>query len=286
MSRQIDQPEPEGTYHIDAENVAEMARLTKQSREATIALGLFPQRMNIPSGAAILDIGCGPGEWALSVAREFPESQITGIDLSSIMIAYAQHSAREQELHNASFIVMDARQPLKFSDEAFDIVHMRFLSGFLTTTLWPRLIAEGYRVLRPGGLICSTEGESLGITTSPSLAHYNVLQTQALRMAGHCFTSEGDQMGITAVHAHLLRDAGFHHIQEQAYAVDYSAGMPRHQGAFDDWRTVMKLMQPYLIRCGLATQAELDILYERALAEMSDAHFRALTYLHAAWGEK
>jgi len=41
-----------------------------------------------------------------------------------------------------------------------------------------------------------------------------------------------------------------------------------------------------LIRCGLATQAELDILYERALAEMSDAHFRALTYLHAAWGEK
>jgi SAM-dependent methyltransferase len=272
MSRQIDQPEPEGTYHIDAENVAEMARLAKQSREATTALGLFPQRMNIPPVAAILDIGCGPGEWALAVARAFPESQITGIDISTTMVAYAQHSAREQELHNASFFVMDARQPLKFSDESFDIVHMRFLSGFLTTTLWPKLIAEGYRVLRPGGQICSTD--------------YNVLQTQALRMAGHCFTTEGDQMGVTAVHAHLLRDAGFRNVQEQAYAIDYSAGMPRHQGAFDDWRTVMKLMQPYLIRCGLATQPELDILYERALAEMGDASFRALAYLHAAWGEK
>jgi ubiquinone/menaquinone biosynthesis C-methylase UbiE len=286
MSQEINQPEPEGTYHIDAENVAEMARLTKQSREATASLGIFPRQMNIAPRAAILDIGCGPGEWAMSAARQFPENEITGIDISQIMIAYAQHTAREQEIHNTSFSIMDARQPLKFSDAFFDIVHMRFLSGFLTTSLWPRLIAEGYRILRPGGILCSTEGESLGITTSPSLARYNVLQTQALRMAGHCFAPDGDQMGITAVQARLLRDAGFQHIQEQAYAVDYSAGMPRHQGAYDDWRTVMKLMQPFLIRCGLATKAELDILYERALSEMSEASFCALTYLHAVWGQK
>jgi ubiquinone/menaquinone biosynthesis C-methylase UbiE len=286
MSQQIDQPEPEETYPIDAENVAEMARLTKQAREATETLGLFPRQMQIPQQAAILDIGCGPGEWMLEVARQFPESQITGIDISKMMIAYAQHTAREQELHNVSFFVMDARQPLEFPDASFDIVHMRFFAGSLTTTLWPKVIAEGYRVLRPGGIFCNTEGESLGITTSPSLARCNSLQIQALRMAGQCFAPEGDHMGITAVQVRLLRDAGFQHIQEQAYAVDYSAGMPRHQGAYDDWRTVMKLMQPVLIRCGLATQAELDTLYERALSEMNEANFCAITYLHAVWGEK
>ncbi|HEU5376069.1 MAG TPA: hypothetical protein VFV38_11555 [Ktedonobacteraceae bacterium] len=48
----------------------------------------------------------------------------------------------------------------------------------------PGLLRECSRVLRPGGILCSTEFESLGITTSLSLTLYNRLILQASRRAG------------------------------------------------------------------------------------------------------
>ncbi len=286
MSSPTDQPESESSYPIDVENMAEAARLIKQAREATETLGLFPEKMDLTGRQTLLDVGCGPGEWSLNVAKLFPDRQIVGIDISQMMIQYAQHIAHSEKMHNVQFRVMDIRQPLDLPDKSFDMVHLRFLTGALKTSDWPPLLRECWRVLRPGGVICNSEGESLGITTSPSLARLNALQTEALRIAGHCFTPSGEFFGIIAVQERLLQAAGFQHIQRQAHIVNYSAGMPRHDGAYDDWRTVMKLTQPFLARLGLATPEELGVLYERMLAEMQAEDFCAVAVLQTVWGEK
>jgi len=278
--------EPVSGYQLDAENAAEMARLTKQARMLSTMLGLFPGTVDLTHTSRVLDLGCGPGEWILEMARFSPASLFTGVDISELMISYARHCAQERQVSNAQFQVMDVRRPLAFPNASFDLVHSRFVSGFLSVTTWPSLLRECFQMLRPGGVFCNTEFESLGVTTSLALTRYNHLIVQAARQAGQCFTPEGDQYGITAVHARLFQEAGFQQIEQQAHVINYSAGMPAHQAIYDNFRTLMKLIQPFLVRQGVTTQEEIEVLYTRALEEMEAETFCAVAYFQRIWGRK
>ncbi len=164
----------ESTYVIDIESGAETARLMHQHRLVTGGMGgLFPEPLDVSQVQHFLDIACGPGDWVLDVAFEYPETEVIGIDLSRTMVEYARAQAGAQGLDNASFCVMDVLQPLAFPDDAFDLVNARFLCGFMPTTAWPTLIKECVRVSRPGGVICSTKAEN-GISTSPACEQISV----------------------------------------------------------------------------------------------------------------
>jgi len=286
MSNPIHVPEPEGSYFVDAENVAEMARLTKQARTLSEHLGLFPERLDLSQYHRILDIGCGPGEWALEVARSFPAKQIIGIDSSNLMINYVRYITESQGVLNAQFQLMDARQPLVFPDASFDLVSARFISGFLTTNMWPQILRECFRILRPGGILCSCEPENLGSTTSPSLTRYNHLVVQTLRLAGQCFSPAGDQAGTAAIMPRLFREAGFQQPQQGGYIINFSAGMPAYLATYDNLKTLMKLLQPLIVQNKLITQPEIDVLYARTLEEMEDESFCAAAFFQRVWGKK
>ena len=57
-------------------------------------------------GKRVLDIGCGAGELSLAFARQNPDAQILGIDISHDLIEVAQ--TRAADLANARFIEADA----------------------------------------------------------------------------------------------------------------------------------------------------------------------------------
>ncbi len=279
--------EGDSQYRVEAENAAEMARLTKQGRLTIDLLGLFPEPGALLPGSRVLDIGCGPGEWVLDVARLAPTSQVTGIDISTLMVDYARSCAQQQNLPNATFQVMDARQPLAFPDGTFDIINLGAAMSFLAPTTWPKVLKECFRLLSPGGVLYNTEGSAgLGIITTPALARFNVLLIDGFRRAGQCFTPEGLDFGITAVQRRLLAQAGFTQIKGRAMALDYSAGTPAHPIWYDNYRSLLKLIQPFLISMGLATQGELDQLYEQALEEMRQEDFCALVFIQTVWGKK
>lgn len=86
------------SYFMEAENIAEMARLMKQARLFSATTGLLPPTVKLTGAATVLDVGSGPGEWAMAVAQQFPACSVTGIDTSQIMTHYATASARVQEL--------------------------------------------------------------------------------------------------------------------------------------------------------------------------------------------
>jgi trans-aconitate methyltransferase len=77
------------SYPIDPENVHEMNRLTNQARLMTETTGLLPPQVSLMAGQTVLDIGCGPGEWVLAVAHQYPDCQVIGLDISQRMITYA-----------------------------------------------------------------------------------------------------------------------------------------------------------------------------------------------------
>jgi ubiquinone/menaquinone biosynthesis C-methylase UbiE len=275
----------ESTYVIDAENAAEMARLVTLARLMTEDMGeLFPSHLDLSTVNDVLDIACGPGQWATDVARRYPGMQVMGIDLSRLMIAYAQTLI--QELPNAHFHMMNARQALDLPAQHFDYIQARHIVGFMLTSAWPSLLQECWRILRPGGTLRLIESENCGISNSASLERYNVLLAEAMRRAGHCFAPVGNMFGITPMLPRLLREQGFQNIHQQAYALNFSAGERAHKEWFANCRTGMKLIQPFLIHLGVTTQPEIDVLYERAMEEMQASDFCALWFYYAVSGEK
>ncbi|WP_165423429.1 class I SAM-dependent methyltransferase [Ktedonosporobacter rubrisoli] len=278
--------EQSGTdYVIDAENVAEMARLTRQARFMTQALGLLPTPLDLTTCQKVLDIGCGPGEWIRELAERYRGLSITGIDTSKAMIGYARYLAQEQNLGQVNFQLMDARSKLAFADNSFDLVHARFVSGFLDRQSWPLLLAESLRVLGPNGILCVTEPVGMGFTTSPAFSRYQSLLAEAWARSGRTFFA-GDQWGITPLLFRLVEQAGFGRVQSAAHVLNYSHGGPAHQDIIDDWRTALVLLQPFICKTGVASQEELDLLYARAMEEMQAPDFCAVLFFQTVWGYK
>src|SRR5437588_1520651 len=105
----------ENIYFNDPESGAEMARLLNQDRLITKGMGgLFAERSDLSGIHRILDVGCGPGGWALEVAFTYPEIEVVGLDISEAMINYARTQAKVRGLDNAHVSVIDARQSLDF----------------------------------------------------------------------------------------------------------------------------------------------------------------------------
>lgn len=272
------------TYFADAENAAEMARLLKQARFATQGLGgLFPQRLDTSAVHGVLDLACGPGEWVLAVADAYPSMRVTGIDQSSVMVQFARSIS--QAVPTVSFEVRDILTPLALPDESFDLIHARFIAGFMPTEAWPRLLTECQRLLRPGGILLLVEGE-MALTTSPAAEQLSAYFTQALRAVGQSFSPDGRQLGITPMLRKLLAEAGFHSCRTEASAIEHSAGTEFHRSLYEDYYVAFHLMQPFLVRTGVATYEQLIPLYHRMLEEMRADDFCSLGFVLQAWGRK
>jgi ubiquinone/menaquinone biosynthesis C-methylase UbiE len=245
---------------------------------------LFPTNLDLTTVHQALDIACGPGQWVIDVAQNFPHIHVTGIDISQLMIAYANHLTRG--LPNAHFQIMDVRQSLHFPDNSFNFVQARLIAAFMLASDWPRLLAECHRMLQPGGMLRLIECESLGMSNSAALEQYNAFLALALRRAGHAFAPAGNMCGITPVLPRLLREQGFQDIQRRAYALDSSAGTEANAIFYSICKTAMKLLQPFLIQWEATTQQEIDGLYQQALEDIQAPNFCGVWFYLSASSKK
>uniref|UniRef100_A0AC34G4F2 Methyltransferase domain-containing protein n=1 Tax=Panagrolaimus sp. ES5 TaxID=591445 RepID=A0AC34G4F2_9BILA len=80
-------------------------------------------------GMEILDVGCGSGFHICEFAREFPDCNFTGIDISASAIKRAQEVAKEQNLSNVKFEVISGEEmPEEWNDKydwifSWDSIH-------------------------------------------------------------------------------------------------------------------------------------------------------------------
>nr|BBH92376.1 hypothetical protein KTA_05750 [Thermogemmatispora argillosa] len=280
------QSQPVSTYPIDSEQVDELARLLQQDRLATEAMGgLFPEGQTLPEGGRLLDLACGPGGWATEVAFQYPSVEVIGVDISPSIVEYANAHARSRGLTNVHFQVMNVMQPLAFPDASFDLINGRALFSFMLPEAWPRLLAECFRLLKPGGVLRLTEGE-FPLTTSPATERYFSLLAAALKRAGQSFSPDGRHAGITPVLARLLRRAGFRDVRLRAGAADWSSDAPLHYAFFKDMFVAFELLKPFFVKIGVISREELELLYQQAVAEMQLDDFCAISTYLTVWGRK
>ena len=98
----------------------------------------------------MIDIGCGPGEFTLQVAKI--ARWVAGIDFSKRAIAEAIAAMNRKGARNAEFQRTEAHR-LPYSDERFDLATCR--RGRVTDDL--NNAQEAYRVLTKHGLLITQE---------------------------------------------------------------------------------------------------------------------------------
>jgi ubiquinone/menaquinone biosynthesis C-methylase UbiE len=134
------------TWNESAEAYVEVMRYLEPFRSALVS------RLQAKGGEKILDIGTGPGEPAMTIAREVgPHGHVTGVDLSENMVGIASRVAQARGLQNVEFVPMDC-SALTFPGDSFDAVVSSF--GFQIFTDPEKAAREAHRVLRGRGRIC------------------------------------------------------------------------------------------------------------------------------------
>ena len=278
----------EGEYFIDAEYMAEMARLMYQDRLATEQMGgvlreYSPEK--ISSLRSVLDLACGPGGWVIDLAYASPMAQVVGVDISVNNISYAQSQARAQGLDNARFQVMDILKLLDFPDNSFDLVNARLLFAFMPKSAWMPLVKECQRILRPGGIMRMTE-ISDGTSTSLAVSQLNAKLSKALFLTGRSFSPDGQTLGITPMLGRFLLDAGYTSLDKVAMPVDASARMDAHWQFYQNFKVLNRLLKPFLLQMKVTTSEEFEQLYEQAMEDIESDAFCALNFILTVWGEK
>jgi ubiquinone/menaquinone biosynthesis C-methylase UbiE len=140
-------------YWYDPDDEASLTEAVhRMTRKVTDTLGLR-------AGEHVLDAGCGPGETAVGLASRFGV-RVTGITVSGFEIDRATRRAADGGVGEAVTFEYGDFMALSYPDRSFDAVLA--LESLQNAPDLDRVLAELYRVLRPGGRISFSDFSSTG----------------------------------------------------------------------------------------------------------------------------
>lgn len=228
------------TYFTCAGNPLEIARVKRQAAAISEAAGgTLPGFKDTAAIHDVLDVACGTGDWALRLVREYPTMQVTGVDISTLMIHYAQAQAESEHLP-ATFQVADIlKMPLDFPDASFDLVNIRLIFSFMKREQWLPLLQECSRLLRPGGYIRITESDIV-LSNDVKMRIYTQWWAEAFHVAGNTFAVREDghtdiscpYYGVALEMRRLLQQAHYTKVHRRSFDVDFSYD-PNDRSAYD-----------------------------------------------------
>ena len=99
---------------------------------------------------AVLDVGCAVAANTLTYGQRFPDAELYGIDCAPAFLRFA-HALAESEGVTLHLRQMNAEQ-MSFPDRRFDLVVSHIVGHETSPRALPRVLAECWRVLRPGGV--------------------------------------------------------------------------------------------------------------------------------------
>lgn len=231
--------------------------------------------------ARILDVGCGSGRWAMELAAQFPQAQVTGLDLTPPPADDARTlgNGLDRRPPNYGFFQGNVLEGLPFSDETFDFVHQRLLITAIPTDRWPFVVRELARVTRRGGWV---ELAECGVPEKGGPGLMGLWQS----WIALCATRNVDfTMGHTF--GELLRQAGLRRVDQRARAFPMGAyGGRVGQMSATDCLAVGQALRGGVIAAGILTEAEYNRLYQLAQSEMSAPAGSGALPFYVAWGQR
>lgn len=124
-------------------------------RESCAHLTAYFPKSSSARPLRVLDLGCGPGNTAIEMARVRPDARIVGLDLAPKMLEVAEAETRRAKLSQGiSYVLADATA-LPFAENTFDVTTGHSFLYLVSDRAG--VLREAYRVLRRGGRWVSME---------------------------------------------------------------------------------------------------------------------------------
>jgi arsenite methyltransferase len=127
----------------------ELAGLPEATVQMALGVGNPVRQALLQRGESVVDLGSGGGIDCLIAARAVgPAGSVIGVDFLPDMVARATHAAAEVGLGNVRFVEGEL-EALPLADDSVDVVISNGVVNLSPRKV--RVLAEAYRVLRPGG---------------------------------------------------------------------------------------------------------------------------------------
>lgn len=112
-------------------------------------INLFIERADIKNGQRILDLGCGWGSVTLTLARLFPDSQITAVSHSKTQQQYIQSKVDEEQLDNVKTYLCDVND-LTLTEQYDRVISIEMFEHIRN---YEKLLDKISQSMNPGGIV-------------------------------------------------------------------------------------------------------------------------------------
>jgi ubiquinone/menaquinone biosynthesis C-methylase UbiE len=100
--------------------------------------------------ARVIDLGCSIGQLTVTMKEKFPAAEVIGLDVAAAQVRYAHK--RAAELGVECHFVQRLAEDTKYPDGHFDVVTAFLLFHEVSLEAGAKIVAEAFRILRPGGV--------------------------------------------------------------------------------------------------------------------------------------
>jgi SAM-dependent methyltransferase len=130
-------------------DAGQTASVPEQALLASLGCGNPTALAQLKPGEIVLDLGSGGGiDVLLSAKRVSPGGKAYGLDMTDEMLALARENQEKAGVHNAEFL-KGAIENVPLPENSVDVVISNCVINLSADK--DRVLAEAYRVLRPGG---------------------------------------------------------------------------------------------------------------------------------------
>lgn len=161
-------------------------------------------KVYLSSKELVLDIGCGTGTQCDDLAGNV--KQVTGIDISSKLLAIAEQRKAECKLDNVDFIKTSLFDE-QLQPRSFDVVMAFYVLHFFEDI--DAVFERVNQLLNPGGLF---------ISETACLGEKSIITGKLLRFAGHLGLVPKINMLTTLQLEQALEKSGFHIVDKTRFS--------------------------------------------------------------------
>lgn len=140
-------------YYVAGEHLADNERMLRNMTARTLELLQLPEDAPV----RLADLGCGLGAPATQALETFPHSTLIGVNISPGQIEQSERLMPEPLRHRVRFVRSDF-QNTGLDAASFDGVYAIESACYAQGSGKQRLLAEMYRLLKPGGRFAIADG--------------------------------------------------------------------------------------------------------------------------------
>ena len=134
-------------------DAAQEAEVPETAIKASLGCGNPTALAELKPGEIVLDLGSGGGiDVLLSARRVGPTGRAYGLDMTDEMLALAEENKRKSGLTNVEFLKGEIEK-IPLPDNSVDVIISNCVINLSGDK--DRVLNEAFRVLKPGGRVCS-----------------------------------------------------------------------------------------------------------------------------------